>query len=115
MTMKRSAFAIVALALGVGSSAALAQNVFKGMSSTAEGYGTWDSDMINVEAVAQTGSGVYVAVLDTGLAPNWRDYFPEARVATHLGTGFHQSVYFRSRKDDPCGLDFDVGPLQTSS
>jgi subtilisin family serine protease len=85
------------------------------MTSTASGYGTWDSDLINIEAVTQTGAGVYVAVLDTGLVPNWRDYFPEARVAAHLGAGFHQSVYFRSRKDDPCGLDFDVGPLQTST
>lgn len=44
--------------------------------------------MINIEAVSETGAGVYVAVLDAGLVPNWTDYFPEERVATHLGTGF---------------------------
>lgn len=49
---------------------------FKGISSTSSGFPTWDSDLINVEQVTQTGAGVYVAVLDTGLVPNWRDYFP---------------------------------------
>ena len=66
-------------------SAALAGNPFKDLTTTEGGYHTWDSDLINVDAVSQTGHGVYVAVLDTGLVPNWRDYFPNARVATQLG------------------------------
>ncbi len=70
--------------------------------------------MINIEAVSQTGAGVYVAVLDTGLVPNWRDYFPAARIATDLGTGFIQPVSFRATKD-PCRLGFTVGQLRQSS
>jgi subtilisin family serine protease len=57
---------------------------------------TWDSDMINVEAVfaqGYTGKGVYIAVLDTGLVPNWRDYFPVDRIATDLGKGFWEPVH----------------------
>ena len=115
MTIKRSTFAILAVVLGLGSSAALAQNVFKGMTSTAGGFSTWDSDLINIEAVTQTGAGVYVAVLDTGLAPNWRDYFPEARIATELGAGFHQPVTFKAKNQDPCGLEAEVGQLQSST
>jgi subtilisin family serine protease len=109
--MNRSIAAALALAVGVGCSGALAQNVFRGVASTADGYATWDSDLINIEAVTQTGAGVYVAVLDTGLVPNWRDYFPEARVATELGAGFHQPVTFKAKNQDPCGLDVEVGHL----
>ncbi len=115
MTIRRMTLALIVVVLGLGASAALAQNVFKGMTSTAGGFATWDSDLINVEVVAQTGAGVYVAVLDTGLAPNWRDYFPEARVATELGAGFHQPVTFKAKNQDPCGLEAEVGQLQSST
>ncbi len=111
MGMHRKMAAALALAVGVGCSGALAQNVFRGVASTAGGYATWDSDLINIEAVTQTGAGVYVAVLDTGLVPNWRDYFPEARVATELGAGFHQPVTFKAKNQGPCGLDVEVGQL----
>jgi len=77
-------------------------------------YSTWDADMINVEGVSQTGAGVYVAVLDTGLVPYWRDYFPQARVAVQLGTGFDQSVTFKT-KGNPCELDVSVGPLRQTT
>jgi len=53
---------------------------------------TWDSDIINSEITGYTGNGVYVAVLDTGLAPNWRDYFPEERIRTDLGKGFKENI-----------------------
>lgn len=95
---------------------ATAGNVFTGSTSTAGGYSTWDSDLINIENVSQTGAGVYVAVLDTGLVPNWRDYFPRERIATHLGTGFDQSVVFRVRSGtNPCGLEAEVGPLRRTT
>ena len=71
------AFTLVAM-LAMTFTSAAAGNPFGGVTTTAEGYHTWDSDMINVEAVSETGAGVYVAVLDTGLVPNWKDYFPEA-------------------------------------
>lgn len=69
-----------------------AGNVFQDETSTINGYPTWDSDMINIERVDETGKGVYIAVLDTGLAPNWKDYFPEERIATELGIGFYEEL-----------------------
>jgi subtilisin family serine protease len=101
-------------AFALAATAALAGNEFAGSASTAGGYPTWDSDLINIEAVTQTGRGVYVAVLDTGLAPNWRDYFPRARVAEQLGTGFEQSVVFREGAD-PCQVEAEVGPLRRTT
>jgi subtilisin family serine protease len=46
--------------------------------------------------------------------PNWRDYFPEERVATELGTGFFQPVAFKV-KNDQCGLGVTKGNLQQST
>ena len=45
-------------------------NPFRNEPTTAAGHPTWDSDMIDIEASSYTGAGVYVAVLDTGLAPS---------------------------------------------
>jgi len=109
----RAVLGTCAGALTIGS--AVAGNLFGGLPSTADGYGTWDSDLINIEAVSQTGAGVYVAVLDTGLVPNWRDYFPGVRVATELGTGFVQPVTFKSKNADPCGLEISVGQMRQST
>ncbi len=91
---------ILGLMLTVGYTQA--KPIFKDVTSTVDGYPTWDSDMINIEACAQTGAGIYIAVLDTGLAPNWRDYFPEERIATKLGIGFYEEL-----KWDPQLGDFD--------
>lgn len=106
--------ALVAV-LSMTFSVAYAGNIFSGATSTASGYHTWDSDIINIEAMSQTGAGVYVAVLDTGLVPNWHDYFPEARIATQLGTGFDQSVTFKAHSTDPCGLETEVGTLRQNT
>jgi subtilisin family serine protease len=53
----------------------------------ADGANTWNLDAVNVtdagktgRQVAYDGSGVYVAVLDTGLLDSWRQYFPEERI-----------------------------------
>jgi subtilisin family serine protease len=61
----------------------------------ANGIGTWDQDAVNVVDVATDartvtydGSGVYVAILDTGLLPTWRQYFPQQRIATQYATAF---------------------------
>jgi hypothetical protein len=54
---------------------------------------TWDADMINSNITGYTGEGVYIAVLDTGLVPYWRDYFPVDRIATNLGKGFIEDVH----------------------
>lgn len=64
--------------------------------------GTWDRDILDVvdmeetgvvgdpdpREVAQTGAGVHVAVIDTGLIKRWRDFIPESKVRTDLATAF---------------------------
>ena len=85
-------------------------NVFRDTASTVGGYSTWHSDAIDIENVTETGRGVYVAVLDTGLAPNYRDYFPAARIAARLGKGFYQKVSFKAGKAT-CAEGRIVGPL----
>lgn len=58
------------------------------------GISTWDLDAMNVtdygagRVVAYDGSGVYVAVLDTGLLKNWPYYFPAERIATQFAVCF---------------------------
>jgi subtilisin family serine protease len=62
----------------------------------ANGFNTWNLDAINVtnlqpgpdRVIAQDGTGVYVAVLDTGLLRSWRQYFPEQRIAEEFGIAF---------------------------
>lgn len=52
---------------------------------------TWDCDMVNAEKAHKEGyfgTDVYVAVLDTGLVPHWRDYFYEESIATEYGKAF---------------------------
>ena len=60
-----------------------------------DGLSTWDLDAINVtdfgfnnRTVSQTGAGVYIAVLDTGLVDQWRRYFPEERIAEGYAMAF---------------------------
>ncbi len=60
-----------------------------------DGLSTWDLDAINVtdfgfanRKVAYDGSGVYVAVLDTGLLDSWRQYFPQERIAVEYAKCF---------------------------
>lgn len=60
-----------------------------------DGLSTWDLDAVNVtdfgfnnRQVAYDGTGVYVAVLDTGLVDSWRQYFPEERIAEEYAKSF---------------------------
>ena len=115
MSNKSRSLAVAAALTSAVCSVSMAANPFKSLTTTEGGYHTWDSDLINVDAVSQTGHGVYVAVLDTGMVPNWRDYFPEARVATQLGAGFDQPVTFKPSKSNPCALEAEVGQLSQST
>jgi subtilisin family serine protease len=61
----------------------------------ADGLSTWDLDAINVTDYGfdnrqfdYDGSGVYVAVLDTGLLDSWRQYFPQERIAEEYARCF---------------------------
>ncbi len=116
MTKRKMLFRITIFAVAAltATSIALAGNIFRDLPTTDLGFTTWDSDMINVEDVSQTGAGVYVAVLDTGLVPYWSDYFPKDRIATELGTGFDQPVSFSPGKN-PCELDVSVGKLHQTT
>jgi hypothetical protein len=85
----------VVLALTLLSSI-LAVPAFSAPKVTLEHRYTWDADMINADiahSMGYTGKGVYIAVLDTGLVPNWRDYFPADRIATYLGKGFYEPIH----------------------
>ena len=50
------------------------------------GLSTWNLDAVNVtnggfgRTTTWTGAGVNVAVLDTGLVDNWKQYFPQERI-----------------------------------
>ncbi|MBN2558490.1 MAG: S8 family serine peptidase [Clostridia bacterium] len=64
-------------------------------SSMIEGRSTWNLDAINITEVGMNnrtveydGTGVYVAVLDTGLVDSWRQYFPEERIAEEYAISF---------------------------
>jgi len=57
-----------------------------------DGTLAWDLDIIDVEKTEYDGEGIYVAVLDTGLVANWRDYFAEESIATEYGIGFSENV-----------------------
>lgn len=66
-----------------------------GASNFGNGFNTWDNDAINVtqfgtrtRQVPYDGTGVYVAVIDTGLLDSWRKYFPQERIATQFGKAF---------------------------
>ena len=61
----------------------------------AGGMSTWNLDAINVtefgtrdRQVPYDGSGVYVAIIDTGLVNDWQYYFPAERIATQYAACF---------------------------
>ncbi|HET7472893.1 MAG TPA: S8 family serine peptidase [Candidatus Limnocylindrales bacterium] len=115
MHRKRMSAALAVAGVALLTGTAVAGNPYRNSTTTAGGNETWDSDQINVENVSETGAGVYVAVLDTGLVPEWQDYFPDARVAQELGKGFYQAVNFKAKNSDPCGVSIELGALRQVS
>jgi subtilisin family serine protease len=63
--------------------------------NTVAGLNTWNLDVINVSdatnparKVSEDGTGVYVAVLDTGLLTTWRYFIPVERIAAGFARSF---------------------------
>ncbi len=58
------------------------------------GVSTWNLDALNVtdlekgRVINADATGVYVGVLDTGLQDNWRQYFPQERIASQYAKSF---------------------------
>lgn len=116
MNFRRALLSAAALTLVVAPAAFAGKPSAGSTTSTVNGFHTWNSDMVNMENITQDGDGVYVAVLDTGLVSNWSDYFPKARIAADLGTGFYQKVEFSSSPDDPCRVEGEeVGALRQTT
>jgi len=112
--MKKAILVLISaiLVLTLVSSSNAAWQRFKGVYVDFS-YPTWDSDMINIENVdwQYTGEDVYVAVLDTGITPNWRDYFDKERIATEYGMGFWQPAHMV----DPVTEEIEFGPVTPCS
>ncbi|MCU0486118.1 MAG: hypothetical protein MUC85_08415, partial [Anaerolineales bacterium] len=68
-------------------------------------YLPFNADLVNAEKSVNSGQGVYVAVLDTGLVAEWPMLFAYANIAADLGKGFSHDVYW----DDAVG-DIMFGP-----
>lgn len=64
-------------------------------------------DLVDAEAVSNNGSGVYVAVLDSGLVSEWPFLFSQADIASDLGKGFTHDIYW----DDTLG-GLALGPVR---
>ncbi len=67
----------------------------------------FNADLVNVEQVPNDGTNVYVAVLDTGLLPEWPFFLSQADIAVEYGIGFTHDIYW----DDIIG-DIVIGPLR---
>ena len=58
------------------------------------GLSPWNLDLINVtdypssRVVEETGEGVIIGVLDTGLKDSWRQYFPQERILSDYAKSF---------------------------
>ena len=55
MNCTASIRSLVLAMVALASASALAQGPFKTATTTAGGFHTWDSDLINIESVPQTG------------------------------------------------------------
>jgi subtilisin family serine protease len=66
------------------------------------GINMWNLDAVNVtnpqpgvdRTISYDGTGVYVAVLDSGLLDSWRQYFPQERIAVEFARAFASPIDF---------------------
>lgn len=74
------------------------------------GRSTWDQDAVDAtefgvgRATTYDGTGVYVAVLDTGLLDSWRQYFPQERIATDFARAFSGGGNDAGRVSNPTNM-----------
>ena len=66
----------------------------------------FSTDMVDADRVDADGRGVYVAVLDTGLVPEWQFFFSQADIAWELGKGFSHELTWNAALGE-----LEVGPL----
>ncbi len=64
-------------------------------------------DLVNKEKVSQDGTGVYVAVLDTGLLSTYANFFPGVNIAMDLCKGYTHDITYDATIDD-----LVIGPLR---
>lgn len=83
----------------------LTEDATKTTTGLPEMTGFW-RDLVNADVVPEDGSGVYVAVLDTGLVPAAPFFFSQANIAYDLGKGFSHDIYW----DDAAG-DILIDPV----
>jgi subtilisin family serine protease len=72
------------------------QGTFSSMGGVKKPKLTFNLDMIDIEKIVGDGEGVYVAVIDTGLLPTWRYYFPEEKIATEWATAFFWDEHYNT-------------------
>ncbi len=76
------------------------------------GINTWSLDMIDVtdfsaappRTVLEDGTGIHVAVIDSGLVKNWRDYFEEDSIAVEYAKAFAGGGGERGKVTSPPNL-----------
>lgn len=86
-----------------------------GFKESSTGILPFNLDMIDVENLDNTGEGVYVAVLDTGLLTNYLDFFPEEMVdiKEEWGIGFTHNVFYVGTGGNwSADGQFSYGPLR---
>jgi len=65
-------------------------------------------DLVDADLVSNDGEGVYIAVLDTGLLPEWPFFFSQASIRDDLGIGFRVDIWWEP------GIGFVRGPVYES-
>ena len=71
-------------------------------------------DMVNAETTTNDGTGIYVAVLDTGLLTNYLNFFPPSMVdiKEEWGIGFTHDLIWKGSGGN-WSNEFDYGPLRS--